>query len=119
MFLRSQRAYAFCGHTAGWLELPSDLGRELNEEVCVIIDTMRDPRPNISVSCPFMFNGEPLELDVRLKQDRSIHLTTLRSSSGTFEVHFGARPINDGYWSPSISHEDDEPQPQVPQPSSL
>jgi hypothetical protein len=47
MFLRSQRAYAFCGHTAGWLELPSDLGRELNEELCVIIDTMRDPRPNI------------------------------------------------------------------------
>ena len=108
MFLRSQRTYAFCGHTAGWLELPSDLGRELNEELCVIIDTMRDPRPNISVSCPFMLNGEPVEFDVRLKQDRSIHLTTLRSSSGTGEVHFGARPINDGYWSPrlpSISHE--------------
>ena len=44
MFLRSQRAYVFKGHTAGWLELPSDLGRELNEELCVIIDTMRDPR---------------------------------------------------------------------------
>lgn len=107
MFLRSQRAYFFCGHTAGWLELPSDFGRKLNEELCVIIDTMRVPRPNISCSCPLMHNGEPVEFDVRLKQDRSIHLTTVSCSQGTGEVRFGARPINDGYWSPSISHEID------------
>ena len=38
-----------------------------------------DPRPNIqvSVSCPFMLNGVPVEFDVRLRQDRSIHLTTV------------------------------------------
>ena len=103
MFLRSQRAYVFKGHTAGWLELPSEVGCELNEALCVIIDTMCDPRPNISVSCPFMLNGVPVKFDVRLRQDRSIHLTTIRFSSGTGEVQFGARPINDGYWSPSIS----------------
>ena len=77
MFLRSQRAYVFKGHTAGWLELPSEVGCELNEALCVIIDTIRDPRPNISVSCPFMLNGVPVEFDVRLRQDRSIHLTTV------------------------------------------
>jgi hypothetical protein len=50
MFLRSHCLTALwrqCGHAAGWLELPSDLGRELNEKLSVIIDTMRDPRPNI------------------------------------------------------------------------
>ncbi len=67
----------------------------------------------IELSFPFMINGVPVVFDVRLKQDRSIHLTTLRFSSGTRpgEVHFCARPINDGYWSPSISHENDEIRP--------
>ena len=35
--------------------------RKLNEELCVIIDIMRDPRPNISFSYPLMLNGEPVE----------------------------------------------------------
>ena len=103
----SQRAYVFKGHTAGWLELPSEVGCEFNEALCFIIDTIQvpslDPSPNISVSCQFMLNGVPVEFDVRLRQDRSIHLTTVRFSSGTGEVQFGARPINDGYWMSSLS----------------
>ena len=49
-----------------------------NEVLRFIFDTVQvlDPHPNISVSCPFMLNGVPVEFDVRLRQDRSIHLTT-------------------------------------------
>jgi hypothetical protein len=49
-----------------------------NEALRFIFDTVQvlDPHPNISVSCPFMLNGVPVEFDVRLRQDRSIHLTT-------------------------------------------
>ena len=60
----------------------------VNEALRFIFDTVTvqvlDPHPNImiSVSCPFMLNSEmPVEFDVRLRQDRSIHLTTVRFGS--------------------------------------
>ena len=95
MFLSSQRAYVFKGHTAGWLELPSAAsgpklavnGLESTKRFASFLILSRfkflmmmmrlDPHPNISVSCPFMLNGVPVEFDVRLRQDRSIHLTTV------------------------------------------
>jgi hypothetical protein len=69
MILRSSKsAYVFKGHTAGWLELPPDVGGcILNEALHNVLDTMCDPRTNIGVEFQFTLDGARLEFEVRLR----------------------------------------------------
>jgi hypothetical protein len=93
------KAYVFKGHPAGWLELPSDVACDLKTRVRFL------KRRGVQAPETWFFevtlDGEPVEFEVRLGHwpDRTVRMATLRFSSGTGEVRFGTRPLDDGYWS--------------------
>ena len=100
------KAYVFKGHPAGWLELPSDVGNDLNARVCFlnlrgVQATETDPHPSGAWVFEVTLDGEPVKFELRLGHwpDRTVRMATLKFSSGTGEVRFGSRPIDDGYWS--------------------
>ena len=97
--LHCNEAYVCKGRPAGWLELPSDVACDLKIRVRFL------KRRGVQAPETWFFevtlDGEPVEFEVRLGHwpDRTVRMAALRFSSGTGEVRFGTRPLDDGYWS--------------------